>query len=59
MEDLSDISLLNNQLKKKNFKLAEFKELNFLRIFYMQHMKGAHLTNFCRNLESILKIIKK
>lgn len=58
MEDDSDISLLNNQLKKKNWKVGEFKDLNFLRIVCMPHVKRAHLANFCEDLEFILKTKK-
>jgi len=55
MEDNSDISKIYQELKKQAWRLGEFKELNFLRIVCMPHVKREHLERFCQNLESILK----
>ena len=54
-EDNSSISQLNGELKKRNWKLGEFKKKNFLRIVCMPHVKKQHIDNFCIDLESILK----
>lgn len=59
LEDNSDISILNKELKNKNWKLGEFKSLNFLRIVCMPHVKKEHLERFCNDLEYILKRINK
>ncbi len=56
-EDNSNIEILNKELKKKNWKLGEFKNLNFLRIVCMPHVKKIHLEKFCLDLKSILKKI--
>ncbi len=55
MENNSNISVLNDELRKKNWKLGEFKGLNFLRIVCMPHVKRTHLNRFCEDLEIILK----
>jgi len=59
MENNSDISILNKELKKRNWRLGEFKNLNFLRIVCMPHVKRDHLESFCCDLESILKKKRK
>ena len=55
MEDDSNISILNDELKKRNWKLGEFKKKNFLRIVCMPHVKKQHIDNFCNDLENILR----
>jgi len=57
LEDDSDISILNQKLKKKGWKLGEFDKLNFLRIVCMPHVKREHLDRFCIDLKSVIKEI--
>lgn len=55
LEDNSNISHLNAELKKKKWRLGEFKRFNFLRVVCMPHVKKEHLDMFCNDLESIVK----
>ena len=55
LEDDSDISVLNEELSKKRWKLGEFKTHNFLRIVCMPHVTRDHLNSFCEDLIEILK----
>ncbi|MHA1282444.1 MAG: tyrosine decarboxylase MfnA [Promethearchaeota archaeon] len=58
-EDESDISILNDYLKRKGWRLGEFKDLNFLRVVCMPHVKKEHLNKFCDDLEKVIKDIRK
>lgn len=53
-EDGSDITLLNEKLKRLDWHLGEFKEFNFLRIVCMPHVKKQDLDAFCRDLKTLL-----
>jgi len=54
-EDGTSISIIDDELRKKNWMLGKFDEFNLIRIVVMPHVKKEHLSNFIDDLERITK----
>jgi tyrosine decarboxylase/aspartate 1-decarboxylase len=46
---------IDEQLRKRNYMVGKFMDFNLIRIVIMPHIKQHHLSNFCDDLEDIVK----
>ncbi|MFX0073583.1 MAG: tyrosine decarboxylase MfnA [Candidatus Hermodarchaeota archaeon] len=57
-ENRESICDLDTELRKKNWMLGKFEDLNLIRIVIMPHIKRTHLVDFIRDLKVCVKKLK-
>ena len=56
-DDNISMSLIDQELRKKNWMLGLFNDINLLRAVIMPHVKKDHIDRFCEDLENIVKML--
>jgi tyrosine decarboxylase/aspartate 1-decarboxylase len=57
-ENGDSICELEKALRRNNWMLGKFQDLNLIRVVIMPHVRREHLSNFAVDLEKIVKKLK-
>ncbi|MBY8982925.1 MAG: tyrosine decarboxylase MfnA [Candidatus Lokiarchaeota archaeon] len=55
LENGGDVCHLDQELKKRNWMLGKFENLNLIRLVVMPHVQKKHLTHFVQDLKTVVK----
>ena len=57
-ENGDSICEIDEELRKRKWMLGKFTDFNLIRIVIMPHVQRKHLSNFCDDLERIVKNLR-